>query len=68
MPRPRKDYKPLNVKLDSTIMSRFEQYCDTMGQTKTTALERILLRYMDEFESWKGVQDEMLERRGPKYG
>ncbi len=68
MPRPRKDYKPLNVKLDSTIMSRFERYCDAMGQTKTTALERILVRYMDEYDTWKSAQVEVMERRGPKYG
>ena len=35
MPRPKKDYVPLNVKLDSAIMERFKKYCDAMGQTKT---------------------------------
>lgn len=50
MSRPKKDYKPLNVKLDSTIMERFVKYCDVMGQTKTTALERILLKHLETFE------------------
>lgn len=50
MPRPKKDYQSLNVKLDSTIMERFKKYCDIMGQTKTTALERILTKHLEEFE------------------
>ncbi len=50
MPRPKKDYQSLNVKLDSAIMERFKKYCDIMGQTKTTALERILQKHLDSFE------------------
>ena len=50
MPRPKKDYQSLNVKLDSTIMERFKKYCDIMGQTKTTALERILQKHLNDFE------------------
>ncbi len=50
MPRPKKDYQSLNVKLDRGIMERFKKYCDIMGQTKTTALERILQKHLDDFE------------------
>lgn len=50
MARPRKDYKALNVKLDSKIMERFVQYCNDLGQTKTTALERILKKHLDQYE------------------
>ena len=57
MPRPKKDYQSLNVKLDSGIMERFKKYCDIMGQTKTTALERILQKHLDDFE-----QSEKAER------
>ena len=53
MPRPKKDYVPLNVKLDSAIMERFKKYCDAMGQTKTTALEMILTKHLDEYENGK---------------
>lgn len=59
MARPKKDYKALNVKLDSNIMERFEKYCDVMGQTKTTALERILLKHLDEFD---GISKEHHEK------
>ena len=53
MPRPKKDYQSLNVKLDSAIMERFRAYCDVVGQTKTTALERILQKHLDEFDEMK---------------
>ena len=57
MPRPKKDYQSLNVKLDSAIMERFKKYCDIMGQTKTMALERILTRHLDEFEKQRNKQE-----------
>lgn len=53
MPRPKKDYQSLNVKLDSVIMERFKEYCNIMGQTKTTALERILQKHLDDFDRTK---------------
>ena len=48
MPRCKKDYKNLNIKLDRRISEQFEIYCDKMGQTKTTALERILQKFLEE--------------------
>ena len=51
MARPRKDYLSLNVKLDRSIMERFNDYCEVLGQTKTTALERILQKALDAFDS-----------------
>lgn len=51
MPRCKKDYKNLNIKLDREISERFEKYCNKLGQTKTTAIERILQKHLDEFES-----------------
>ena len=48
MPRCKKDYKNLNIKLDRRISEQFEIYCDKMGQTKTTALERILHKFLED--------------------
>lgn len=31
-------------------MERLKKYCVIMGQTKTTALERILQKHLDDFE------------------
>lgn len=56
MPRCKKDYKNLNIKLQREISEQFEEYCDKMGQTKTTAIERILQKHLEEFN-----QKEMTE-------
>ena len=50
MPRKPKDYKFLSIKLDHQINDRFERYCDIEGRTKTTAIERILKAYLDEYD------------------
>ena len=48
MPRCKKDYKNLNIKLQREISDQFEAYCEELGQTKTTALERILTKHLIE--------------------
>ncbi len=49
MPRCKKDYKNLNIKLQKEISDQFEEYCAKLGQTKTTALERILQKHLEEY-------------------
>ncbi len=51
MARQKKDYTPLNAKIDSEIMMRFNKYCDEVGQTKTLAIERILDAFLKEYEA-----------------
>ena len=51
MPRPKKDYRVLNAKLDKTISDRLEKYCELEGRTKTTSVERILKEYLDDYDS-----------------
>lgn len=53
MARPRKDYIAFHVKADAEIMRRFEEYCDAVGQTKTTAFERIIAAFLDQYEADK---------------
>lgn len=45
MPRPKKDAKILNVRLDAGIHEKLEQFCDETGMSKTTAVEKILEQY-----------------------
>ena len=47
MPRPKKDYTLLNMRVDSGVMKRFNEYCEKVGQTKTLAFERIVSAYLD---------------------
>ncbi len=51
MSREKKDSKSLNIKLDRSLSERFEAYCSELGQTKTTAIERILIKHLDEYNS-----------------
>lgn len=51
MSREKKDSKSLNIKLDRSLSERFESYCSELGQTKTTAIERILIKHLDEYDS-----------------
>lgn len=50
MPRAKKDGKCLNCIIERKIHERLEQYCETVGQTKTLAIERILKQFFDEYD------------------
>ena len=47
MPRPKKDGRYLNLYLDRALHEEFEQFCESLGQTKTVAAERAFQMYMD---------------------
>jgi predicted DNA-binding protein len=49
MPRPKKDNHPLSMRIDKNIYERLNQYCEDSGQTKTMAIERALVSYMDDY-------------------
>lgn len=53
MARPRKDYIAVSMKVDKDIMQRFNDYCEEVGQTKTTAFERIVTEHLDQYEKEK---------------
>lgn len=46
MPRPKKDAKPLNIKLDAAIHEKLEQYCRETGENKTITVEKVLGQYL----------------------
>ena len=56
MPRMKKDGQHLNLYLDRELMERFRIYCEEKGQTMTTALERILKKRLDDYDSEKQNQ------------
>lgn len=49
MSRARKDAKLLNIKLDREVHEQLEQFCDESGMTKTTATEKILARFFEDY-------------------
>lgn len=42
MPRSKKDAVMLNIRLNRAIAETLADYCERTGQTKTTAVERML--------------------------
>ena len=53
MARPKKESRPFNIKMSAELYDRLEKYCDEMGQTKTTAVERILADALNRYEENK---------------
>ena len=56
MGRIKKDYIALNIKADAEVMRRFIEYCEEMGQSKTTAFERIVTEHLDRRDAEKKHQ------------
>ena len=50
MPRPKKDARNLNIKLDREIFEKLERFCEESGQSKTVAVERALKAYLDNYD------------------
>ena len=50
MPKQKKDYVVLNIKIERSI---YERYAEEKGQTKTKAVERLLSNAMDQEEGKK---------------
>ena len=49
MPRSKKDAKVLNIKLATPIYIKLQKFCDESGISKTTATEKILGRFFEEY-------------------
>lgn len=50
MARPAKDSRPLSIRMDAEIMEKLNRYCDAAGQTKTTAIERAVVKLIEDYE------------------
>ena len=51
--RPRKQYKQLNIKMNAEIYDLLSNYCEEKGQTKTMAIERIIGKYLNDYNDKK---------------
>ena len=49
MPRVKKDYRTLNIRMASETYEALEKFCEERGITKTTATEKILNRFFEEY-------------------
>lgn len=53
MARPRidKERRQINCSIDIEVFDELNDYCKEVGQTRTTAVERILKKYLDEYKN-----------------
>ena len=49
MPRPAKDTRPCSLRMEKQLFERLEQFCTDSGQSKTTAIERAVSMYIDDY-------------------
>ena len=50
MGRPKKNGTYLNICIETPIYERLEALCEDAGQTKTIAVERALIAYLDDYD------------------
>ncbi|MCR5755411.1 MAG: hypothetical protein K6G30_11460 [Acetatifactor sp.] len=50
MARQKKDGTYLNVRIETAIYERLEEFSEESGQSKTFAVERALMAYMDDYK------------------
>lgn len=51
MARPKKNGKYLNVCIQEEIYQKLEDFCAEAGQTKTIAVERALIQYIENYDA-----------------
>lgn len=49
MPQHKKDFIPLNCKLDKEIAEDLDKFIKETGLSKTTTVEKALKKYIDEY-------------------
>ena len=47
-PKSNKERKPINCNIDAEVYDALNKYCNEVGQTRTTAVERIIKKYLEE--------------------
>ena len=50
MGRPKKNGTYLNVCIDKCVYEELEKLCEEAGQTKTVAVERAIIAYLDDYK------------------
>ena len=56
MARPKKDGVHINYYIDREVKEKLDKYCEEVGQTNTLAVERILNKFLDEYETSKSKE------------
>lgn len=60
MSHKKKKSQPMSLRIEQTIADRLSAFCEQSGQSKTIAIERAIVAYIDDYESmmkWVGKTD-----------
>ncbi len=63
MPRQRKENHPFTMKMDINIYHQLEDFCKESGLSKTSAIERALTLYMQEYREERKVIEKHNSRK-----
>lgn len=59
MPREKKESVPTALRMDKEVYERLVAFCEESGQSKTTAIERALAMYINDYEKKQAkIKDE----------
>lgn len=66
MARPKKNGTYLNVCIETPIYERLVNLCEDAGQTKTVAVERALMAYLDDYDEKQKILRESVAKTNHK--
>ena len=49
MPKPKKDNHPVTIRMEESVYERLCEFCKASGQSKTIAIERAVMMYVDDY-------------------
>lgn len=47
----KKKSQPMSIRIEKSIAERLSDFCEKSGQSKTTAIERALIAYIDNYDA-----------------
>lgn len=51
MEKQKKSSQPMSIRMSSDLSEKLKDFCMRSGQSKTTAIERALIAYIDQYDS-----------------
>lgn len=62
MPRVKKEHESKTFRIDTSICERLRDYCERSGQSQTTAVERAITMYIDDYDQKMSKLDELAKQ------
>ena len=49
------DKHPVSIRMSIQVLERLNEFCKSSGQTKTTAIERAVMMYIDDYAAKQSI-------------